>query len=286
MIPVKQLAVTIGLFFLLILIQLQENTVATCSLRVGYPRAVLNYSVGDSLTLNCTILFCGDVPKIYWCKLQTNNCQPLIGSIHHQLKTYSPNDTEKVLHTVYTIPTVTLADSGIFRCQATQGDSHGMGHTIIVNVFENKDATCSLFVLYPKPVLNYSEGDSLTLNCTVQFCANGAQLPEAHWCKMHGKTCQPVTGRLHYPNMTYSPQYTEKKMLVIHAVSHVDLSNSGVYQCQATHGAVTAVGQFVSVNVGKISPAHSLWRWYSICRWIIFGLLALIPISLCILLYG
>ncbi|XP_078422421.1 uncharacterized protein LOC144695406 [Cetorhinus maximus] len=206
MIPVKQLKVTIGLVLLLVLIQLQENTVATCTLRVGYPRATLNYSAGDSLALNCSVWFCGhEVPEVSWYKMHSHGYQPL-DELNHQLRTYSSINTEGRLLVVYTIPAVTLADSGTYCCQAREENVGATGNSIIVNVFESTNAACSLFVQYSRAVLNYSVGDSLTLNCTVQFCANGVQLPEAHWCKMHGKTCQPVTGRTHYPNMTYSPQ--------------------------------------------------------------------------------
>ncbi|XP_072373413.1 netrin receptor DCC-like [Scyliorhinus torazame] len=282
MIPVKQLRVTKGFVLLLVLVQLPESTVSVCPLRVEYPRAMLNCSVGDRLTLNCAVLFCGPVvPDVHWCKFHSNGCQNV--SNHHQLGPNSSISTGQLLIMVYTIPAVNLTDSGTYQCQARKGYVRANGHSIVVNVSENTKAACSFFVQSPRTVLNYSVGDSLTLNCAVQYCANGIQLPEAHWCKMHGETCQPVTGKIHYPNITYSPQDMEKKMLVIHTVSHVEMGTGGIYQCRATQGAVTTVGQLVSVNVGATPLAHSVWRWYSICRWIIFGLLAMIPILLCTL---
>ncbi|XP_038674595.1 uncharacterized protein LOC119977572 [Scyliorhinus canicula] len=282
MIPVKQLRITMGIVLLLVLVQLQESTVSACPLRVGYPRVTLNYSVGDRLTLNCTVLFCGpEVPEVHWCKFHSNSCQSV--SNHHQLGPNSSISIGQRLLMVYTIPAVNLTDSGAYQCHAGEGNVKAKGNSIVVNVLENTMAACSFLVQSPRTVLNYSVGDSLTLNCAVQFCANGMQLPEAHWCKMHGKTCQPVTGEIHYPNITYSPQDMEKKMLVIHTVSHVEVGTGGLYQCQATQGAVSTLGQLVSVNVDAAPLAHSVWRWYSICRWIIFGLLAMIPISLCTL---
>ncbi|XP_060703541.1 uncharacterized protein LOC132830083 [Hemiscyllium ocellatum] len=284
MIPVKQLRVAIGLFLLLVLIQLQENTTSTCSVKVGYPRAKFNCSVGDSLTLNCTVLFCPqDRLVTYWCKVLMNTCQRLNSSKNQQLDSHSSENTERLLLVVFTVPSVTLADSGIYSCHAQQNGVESQGHSIIVNVFENTKAACSLSILHQRAVFNYSVGDSLTLNCTVQFCVNEVQLPEAHWCKMHGNLCQPVTGRTHYPNISYSLQDKEMKMSVIHTVTHVELSTSGFYQCQATQGAVTTVGQLVHVNVTESSPTHSVWRWYNIGRWVAFGLMAMMPLSLCIL---
>ncbi|XP_048468823.1 uncharacterized protein LOC109929356 [Rhincodon typus] len=203
--------------------------------------------------------------------------------MNQQLNSHPSESTENMVLVVYTVPSVTLDDSGVYRCQANQRGVTLYGHSVMVSVFENTSASCSLLVLYQRAVFNYSVSDSLTLNCTIQFCANGTQLPKAHWCKMFGNVCQPVTGRTHHPNMSYSLLVGDKKMSVIHTVAHVELSTSGFYQCQATEGAVTTMGQFVQVNVKDCSPTCSVWRWYSIGRWVIFGLMAMMPISLCVI---
>ncbi|XP_078078855.1 B- and T-lymphocyte attenuator isoform X2 [Mustelus asterias] len=108
----------------------------SCPLRVGYPRAVLNYSIGDSLTLNCTILYCGPkLPEITWCKLHSNSCEPVEEAKEHKF-TPTNNSTEQRILLVFTISSINLTDRGTYRCQAKEGSVSAMGHTIVVNVFE------------------------------------------------------------------------------------------------------------------------------------------------------
>ncbi|XP_078401027.1 B- and T-lymphocyte attenuator [Cetorhinus maximus] len=107
----------------------------SCPLRVGYPRATLNHSVGDSLMLNCTIQYCTDRPEIHWCKLISDNCQPL-GEATTKWTTLI--DTNNKTFVVYTISSVTLNDSGSYQCHATNKAISAKGNSIIVNVFESK----------------------------------------------------------------------------------------------------------------------------------------------------
>ncbi|XP_067890296.1 B- and T-lymphocyte attenuator-like isoform X2 [Heterodontus francisci] len=106
-----------------------------CSLRVGCPSMMLNYSVGDSLTLNCTVLYCAaDRPIVHWCKLHSNSCQPLTEGYKTTLRN-SSNATEYEMLLAYTISSLNLTDSGTYRCEATVRDTRGMGNGITVTVF-------------------------------------------------------------------------------------------------------------------------------------------------------
>ncbi|XP_038674820.1 uncharacterized protein LOC119977707 isoform X2 [Scyliorhinus canicula] len=106
-----------------------------CPLRVGYPRVTLNNTVGDSLTLNCTVLYCAaEQPEVYWCKYHANSCQQL-NATNRSIKNIH-NMTERGILVVYTISSVNLTDSGSYQCHAKEGDVQANGNSIIVNVFE------------------------------------------------------------------------------------------------------------------------------------------------------
>ncbi|XP_041055476.1 B- and T-lymphocyte attenuator isoform X2 [Carcharodon carcharias] len=96
---------------------------------------MLTYSVGDSLTLNCTIWHCTGRPEIHWCKIISDKCLPLSEA---NTKRTTPNDTNNKTVVVYTISSVNLTDSGIYQCHATEMTVSSKGNSITVNVFESK----------------------------------------------------------------------------------------------------------------------------------------------------
>ncbi|XP_072434173.1 B- and T-lymphocyte attenuator-like isoform X1 [Chiloscyllium punctatum] len=121
--------------FLYVAVYPEENPL--CSVRVGYPRAKLNCSTGDRLTLNCTVVYCKDIElTAHWCKIHSNSCQPINKITKYQLT--DTNATEQQMLVVYTISSINLTDNGTYRCQAYQNSITAKGHSISVNVFEPK----------------------------------------------------------------------------------------------------------------------------------------------------
>ncbi|XP_062903572.1 uncharacterized protein si:ch211-214p13.8 [Mobula hypostoma] len=129
----KQLLLTALLPFVL---QTQVNKGDGCGIEVMYLKATFNYSIGDTMTLNCTVKFCDSkTPTAGWCKQLVNGCEPL------------PNENERSKNhpfemlMVYTIPSVNLTDSGRYQCQAEQNNATAKGHIITVNVHGVKATT-------------------------------------------------------------------------------------------------------------------------------------------------
>ncbi|XP_048454265.1 B- and T-lymphocyte attenuator [Rhincodon typus] len=120
--------------FLYIAVYSKESDL--CMMNVGYPRAKLNHSIGDSLTLNCTVMYCNQVPETNWCKVQSNSCHPVIGQKIQP--SHLANNTEGKVFVLYTISSMNLTDSGTYRCYAKYGDVTVQGNSITVNVFEPK----------------------------------------------------------------------------------------------------------------------------------------------------
>ncbi|XP_048388275.2 B- and T-lymphocyte attenuator-like isoform X2 [Stegostoma tigrinum] len=105
-------------------------------MNVGYPRAKLNHSIGDSLTLNCTVMYCKQVPETNWCKVQSNSCQPVIGKKIQE--PHLASNTEGKVFVLYTISSMNLTDSGTYRCYAKDKDLTVQGNSVTVSVFEPK----------------------------------------------------------------------------------------------------------------------------------------------------
>uniref|UniRef100_UPI00398EF965 B- and T-lymphocyte attenuator-like n=1 Tax=Pristiophorus japonicus TaxID=55135 RepID=UPI00398EF965 len=123
---------------LLFAVQLQGNGSKGCSLVARNPRAVLNYTVGDSLKLNCTVEYCqAEQPKVSWCKFHSNSCQELNGAFK-TINTTSSNSTEYRMFVLYAFSSINVNDSGTYRCQAIEKNVNTMGNSILVNVFESK----------------------------------------------------------------------------------------------------------------------------------------------------
>ncbi|XP_067841616.1 uncharacterized protein zgc:174945 isoform X2 [Heptranchias perlo] len=164
--------------------QLQGNGSDSCPLTVRYRRATLNYSAGDSLTLNCTIQYCGtEKPTVHWCKLLSNSCCPLTGENMTHLT--SLNGTEQTMLVVYTVSSVNLTDSGTYQCQAQQGVTGAMGNSITVNVFvtatgstmkESNLITTPVWVFYSIIVVGIV-GAALFLVMITYFCIRNFNEP-------------------------------------------------------------------------------------------------------------
>ncbi|XP_067863149.1 uncharacterized protein [Heptranchias perlo] len=117
---------------LLLIWLIQGNGNRACPLAAMYPRAMLTRTVGDSLTLNCTIKYCSDQAQdveAHWCIMEASSCQPVTGNLIH-----SGNGKEKQIFVTHTIAFLNFSDSGTFRCHASQGALTTMGHSIVVNV--------------------------------------------------------------------------------------------------------------------------------------------------------
>ncbi|XP_043573503.1 uncharacterized protein LOC122563612 isoform X2 [Chiloscyllium plagiosum] len=121
---------------LLIISLIQGNGNCACPVRVIYPRSTLHLTVGDSLTLNCTVKFCTgeeQKPVVNWCIIEAHHCHPVSTnglSFNH--------DQQGNLLVSYKIAALNYSDSGTFRCEASQGNVMARGHSIVVNVTEKR----------------------------------------------------------------------------------------------------------------------------------------------------
>ncbi|XP_060703152.1 uncharacterized protein LOC132829805 [Hemiscyllium ocellatum] len=128
----------VSLQCLLIISLIQGNGNRACPVRVIYPRSTLHLTVGDSLTLNCTVEFCTreeQKPVVYWCIIEARSCHPVSTnglSFNH--------DQQGNLLVSYKIAALNYNDSGTFRCEASQGNVMARGHSIVVNVTEASDS--------------------------------------------------------------------------------------------------------------------------------------------------
>ncbi|XP_059826530.1 uncharacterized protein si:ch211-214p13.8 isoform X2 [Hypanus sabinus] len=113
--------------------QLQANESDGCDFSVMYRKATFNYSIGDAMTLNCTVQFCEKKPLFAdWCKRRGNSCEPL----SNENETYNNK-----MFIVYTVPSINLTDSGKYQCQAKRNNEMVKGHIITVNVHGVKVTT-------------------------------------------------------------------------------------------------------------------------------------------------
>ncbi|XP_072884960.1 B- and T-lymphocyte attenuator-like isoform X2 [Hemitrygon akajei] len=115
--------------------QLQANESDGCNFSVMYLKATLDYSIGDTMTLNCTVQFCEKPLFAGWCKQRGNSCEPLL----KEDKTFKDHPFKTFI--VYTVPSVNLTDSGKYQCQAKQNNEMSKGHIITVHVHGVKVTT-------------------------------------------------------------------------------------------------------------------------------------------------
>ncbi|XP_007893045.2 uncharacterized protein LOC103179522 isoform X2 [Callorhinchus milii] len=134
-----------------------------------------------------------------------------------------------------------------------------------------------LSVQISKAPLNPSVGESLSLNCTVRFYAKEGSLPEAFWCKRGGDGCPRLAGTIHYPTFSKNK---EMFIFVIYTILSVELSDNGTFQCWARQGNAKA-GRSITVNIQEAGQERGFWTVYSLCRWIMFGLLITVPVPFC-----
>eukprot|EP00062_Callorhinchus_milii_P010095 gi/632954592/ref/XP_007893043.1/ PREDICTED: uncharacterized protein LOC103179522 isoform X1 [Callorhinchus milii] len=259
-----------GAFLLLtVLLQTQASASLGCLLTVRSAEQLLNVSVGDQLQLKCTVQFCGkkQLPETYWCKFSTNSCQPL-----NETTRLYPGNPRRTVFVTYRVSSVQLSDGGTFVCQAKHGSETAVGYSIRVNVRDTP-----LSVQISKAPLNPSVGESLSLNCTVRFYAKEGSLPEAFWCKRGGDGCPRLAGTIHYPTFSKNK---EMFIFVIYTILSVELSDNGTFQCWARQGNAKA-GRSITVNIQEAGQERGFWTVYSLCRWIMFGLLITVPIPFC-----
>ncbi|XP_078259140.1 uncharacterized protein LOC144595488 [Rhinoraja longicauda] len=108
------------------IVRLQENKSDNCHLSVIYTKATLNYSIGDTLVLNCTVKPCKLTPTINWYKTTSNSSE--------RMSVKSLVNPSSVIFVTYTVPSVNLTDSGEYQCVADQDGRITNGHIITVNV--------------------------------------------------------------------------------------------------------------------------------------------------------
>ncbi|XP_069746565.1 B- and T-lymphocyte attenuator-like isoform X2 [Narcine bancroftii] len=121
---------TFNYFFILLLhfhMHVQGNVSDGCILQVMYARATFNYSIGDTLELNCTVKFCKLNLNIYWCKIEANNCEPLITNSKE-------NAISGTTFLVYKVFSVEHNDTGKYQCVANESSYFSRGHLITVYV--------------------------------------------------------------------------------------------------------------------------------------------------------
>ncbi|XP_055492616.1 uncharacterized protein si:ch211-214p13.8 [Leucoraja erinacea] len=106
-------------------VHLQGNK--TCLPSVVYPKATYNYSIGDTLVLNCSVQLCKLIPNsITWYKMSANNSE--------KIDVKNVINSSSVIFVAYTVSSVNLTDSGKYQCIAAQGLRIAQGHIITVNV--------------------------------------------------------------------------------------------------------------------------------------------------------
>lgn len=99
----------------------------TCLPSVVYPKATYNYSIGDTLVLNCSVQLCKLIPNsITWYKMSANNSE--------KIDVKNVINSSSVIFVAYTVSSVNLTDSGKYQCIAAQGSQIAQGHIITVNV--------------------------------------------------------------------------------------------------------------------------------------------------------
>ncbi|XP_041068198.1 taste receptor type 1 member 1-like [Carcharodon carcharias] len=146
----------------------------------------------------------------------------------------------------------------------------------------NGNLACPLTVVYPRNKLIRTVGDSLTLNCTVKFCADQAQEPVVHWCMLEAGSCQPVP-----PNRTNSNHDKESSIFVSYTIAYLNFSDSGIFRCEALQGIMKAIGNSIVLNVTEapdvpvipVEHADNTYNWYYLV------LLPLFVVIVCVILY-
>ncbi|XP_038674584.1 B- and T-lymphocyte attenuator-like isoform X2 [Scyliorhinus canicula] len=146
----------------------------------------------------------------------------------------------------------------------------------------NGNHACPLKVMYPRSKLTRTVGESLTLNCTVKFCADQAEEPVVHWCVLQGHSCQPIPA-----NNTSSNNDDESSLLVRYTIANVNYSDSGTFRCEASHGNIKSMGHSIILNVTEASddpiiPVEHVDNSY---KWYFLLLLPLVVVIVCVTLY-
>ncbi|XP_067867080.1 B- and T-lymphocyte attenuator-like [Heterodontus francisci] len=146
----------------------------------------------------------------------------------------------------------------------------------------NGNRACELSVIYPQALLIRNVGDSLTLNCTVKFCADQAQEPVVHWCILETTSCQPVPA-----NRTRTNNGKEGSIFVSHTIAFLNFSDSGTFRCEASHGKLKSLGHSIVVNVTVASdvPVTPVERTDGTYKWYFLVLLPLLVVIICVICY-
>ncbi|XP_051882338.1 uncharacterized protein LOC127576045 [Pristis pectinata] len=113
-----------------------------------------------------------------------------------------------------------------------------------VHLQGKKTDDCNVEVKYPKATFSYFIGDTMVLNCTVEFCQS--EPPDTYWCK-HANSCEPLQDT----NRTNN-KHLDKIMFLVYTISHVNLTDSGKYQCVAKQNGKILKGHIITVNVAGV----------------------------------
>ncbi|XP_064182609.1 uncharacterized protein zgc:174945 [Anguilla rostrata] len=120
-----------------------------------------------------------------------------------------------------------------------------------------------ILVKYPKATLQKQEGETLNLNCTVDYDQNRCEDIHAHWCKLTlNAGCTELTD-----TSRYLIQVSEKILgnrvsrsrLVALSFNRMTLEDEGTFQCNAACGdkGQSAMGNLIALSVEKADPKRN-----------------------------
>ncbi|KAG5852936.1 hypothetical protein ANANG_G00067810 [Anguilla anguilla] len=120
-----------------------------------------------------------------------------------------------------------------------------------------------LLVKYPKATLQKQEGETLNLNCTVDYDQNRCEDIHAHWCKLTlNAGCPELTD-----TSVYLIQVSEKILgngvnrsrLVALSFNRLTFGDRGTFQCNAECGGngLSARGNLIKLSVKKADPKRN-----------------------------